>query len=222
VWRAVRRRRLFMADSPTSRAAEEIRHLTRDLFKNDLEEPPHLIERGGDDLYDVLGLQPGASGDQVERAYRFCLDLYGDGALATYTLLEPADLERVRACVRRAHEVLTDPERRRAYDEVLGFSAPEAQVIPFPGVQKGGQELPEVLTGPDLKRIREARGVSLRQMSSTTKIGTRFLEYIEGDRFTFLPAPIYLKGFLKEYARTVSLDPRRVSEAYMKRLAPSG
>jgi len=35
VWRAVRRRRLFMADAPTSRAAEEIRKLTRDLLKGE-------------------------------------------------------------------------------------------------------------------------------------------------------------------------------------------
>ncbi len=35
VWRAVRRRRLFMADAPTSRAAEEMRKLTRDLLKGD-------------------------------------------------------------------------------------------------------------------------------------------------------------------------------------------
>jgi flagellar biosynthesis protein FlhG len=35
VWRAVRRRRLFMADSPTSRAAEEIRQLTRGLLKGE-------------------------------------------------------------------------------------------------------------------------------------------------------------------------------------------
>jgi flagellar biosynthesis protein FlhG len=226
VWRTVRRRRLFMADAPTSRAAEEIRRITRDLFKGRGEGPDHLMERGGDDLYDVLGLQPGAAHEQIERAYRFCLDMYGDGALATYTLLDPVDLERVRSCLRKAHEVLTDPERRRAYDEVLGFSPPEAQVIPFPAARPSGEEekdeLPEVLTGPDLKRIREARGVSLRQMSNITKIGTRFLEYIEADHFTFLPAPIYLKGFLKEYARMVSLDPRRVSEAYMKRLAPSG
>jgi len=35
VWRSVRRRRLFMADAPTSRAAEEIRQLTRSLMKGD-------------------------------------------------------------------------------------------------------------------------------------------------------------------------------------------
>jgi flagellar biosynthesis protein FlhG len=35
VWRAVRRRRLFMADAPTSRAAEEIRQLARGLLKGE-------------------------------------------------------------------------------------------------------------------------------------------------------------------------------------------
>ena len=93
--------------------------------------------------------------------------------------------------------------------------------MPFPETPEPGAEdvdLPEVLTGPDLKRIREARGVSLRHMANVTKIGTRFLEYIEEDRFGFLPAPVYLRGFLQEYARMVSLDPRRVADAYMKRL----
>jgi flagellar biosynthesis protein FlhG len=35
VWQAVRRRRLFMVDAPTSRAAEEIRQLTRGLLKRE-------------------------------------------------------------------------------------------------------------------------------------------------------------------------------------------
>jgi len=35
VWRAVRKRRLFMSDAPTSRAAEEIRQLTRGLVKGE-------------------------------------------------------------------------------------------------------------------------------------------------------------------------------------------
>ncbi len=35
VWRAVRRRRLFMLDAPTSRAAEEVRQLTRALVKDE-------------------------------------------------------------------------------------------------------------------------------------------------------------------------------------------
>ena len=39
--------------------------------------------------YEVLGIERTASLPQVERAYRFCLEMYGQGALATYSLLEP-------------------------------------------------------------------------------------------------------------------------------------
>ena len=67
--------------------------------------------------------------------------------------------------------------------------------------------------------MREARGVSLRHIASVTKIGLRYLEYVEEDRFQFLPAPVYLRGFLQEYARLVGIDPRRTADAYMSRLA---
>jgi cytoskeletal protein RodZ len=74
------------------------------------------------------------------------------------------------------------------------------------------------LLGADLRRIRESRGIALREVASSTKIGLRFLEYIEEDRLALLPPPVYLRGFLQEYARVLGLDPRRMAEAYMSRL----
>jgi len=177
------------------------------------------------DLYDVLGLEPGASREQIERAYRFNLDLYGEGSLAVYSLIEPAEAEAERTRIREAHEVLSDPERRRAYDEGKGYAPPDSQPLalttPASAEGEGGVEIPKVLTGADLRRIREARGVSLRQIANASKIGVRFLEYIEEDRFAYLPASVYLRGFLQEYARIVGLDQSRVTEAYMRRLPGS-
>ncbi len=174
-----------------------------------------------DDLYDVLGLEPGASREQIERAYRFSMEMYGQDALATYSLLEPAEIEAERARIQEAYAVLADPERRRQYDDGHGFASPEASVVPFPtlgATEAEEAELPDVLSGADLRRLRESRGVSLRQIASVTKIGTRFLEYIEEDRFALLPAPVYLRGFLKEYARTIGLDREGVARAYMSRM----
>ena len=182
----------------------------------------------GESLYRVLGLEPRASREQVERAYRFCLELYGDASLATYSLLEPTQLEAERARVRDAYTVLADAEQRRAYDESHGFEPPEPSPVPFrpPGAGTAGEEaeeakLPPVLTGADLRRIREARGLTLRHIATVSKIGLRFLEYIEEDRFSLLPASVYLRGFLQEYGRLLGLDPRRTAEAYMSRI-PGG
>jgi curved DNA-binding protein CbpA len=178
------------------------------------------LERG--DLYAVLGLEPRASAEQVERAYRFCLELYGEGALATYSLLEPEEAEQQRTRVREAYEILSDAARRSAYDAGQGFLPPDAPVLAFPTAAAGPgpaeAELPATLTGADLRRLREARGMSLRHIASVTKIGMRYLEYIEEDRFALLPAPVYLRGFLQEYARLVGSDQRRVAEAYMSRI----
>jgi curved DNA-binding protein CbpA len=178
-----------------------------------------------DDLYGVLGLEPRATSDQLERAYRFCLELYAEGSLATYSLLDPSETEAQRHRVKEAYEVLADPERRRAYDENHGFQPPApASVVPFPtpGSRQGMGDVALEISGPGLRRVREARGLSLRQIANVTKIGVRFLEYIEDDRHAFLPAPVYLRGFLTEYARLIGLDPRRVVEAYMARIKPKG
>jgi flagellar biosynthesis protein FlhG len=182
-------------------------------------DPPEAED--ADDPYAVLGLEPRASREQIERAYRFLLELYGEGALATYSLLEPAEAERHRLRARDAYELLVDEQKRRAYDDSRGFLPPDAPLLPFPAPSASGPpaELPAVLTGADLRRIREARGVSLRHIATVTKIGLRFLEYIEEDRFDFLPAAVYLRGFLQEYARLVGIDQRRAAEAYMGRLA---
>ncbi len=176
------------------------------------------------DLYAVLGLEPRASREQVERAYRFCIELYGEGCLATYTLLDPNEAEQQRIRVREAYDVLVDDEKRRAYDEGRGFLPPDASVLPFPATSSDSAEaeLPAVLTGADLRKIREARGLSLRHIATVTKIGKRFLEYVEEDRFDFLPAPVYLRGFLQAYAKLVGIDPRRAADAYMSRLPDKG
>lgn len=60
--------------------------------------------------------------------------------------------------------------------------------------------------GESLRKERELRGITLEEISEHTKVHTRFLEAIENDDLSALPAKAFAKGFLRSYARMVDLD----------------
>jgi hypothetical protein len=170
--------------------------------------------------YEVLGLERSATSDEVEESYRRCAALYGDGALATYSLLEPEEVRVARARVDEAYRVLRDPERRREYDaRTMEVEAKPPDETEEPPPRPDPRVLPEPVTGPDLRRVREEKGLALKEIAFASKIGVRFLEHIEADRHAELPAVVYLRGFLQEYARAVGLDPQRTAGSYLSRLS---
>ncbi len=70
-------------------------------------------------------------------------------------------------------------------------------------------------TGQVLKKIRQMRGLSLEDIAERTKIRKTYIEYLEEEQFTFLPAPVYVKGFVIMIAGMLDLPPQRVAEDYM-------
>jgi cytoskeletal protein RodZ len=76
----------------------------------------------------------------------------------------------------------------------------------------------------ELRRAREAAGLSLADVADATLINVRFLGEIDEGRFDFLPQS-YVRAFLREYAATVGLAPddllRRYDAAAAPQTAPS-
>ncbi|MEO7379255.1 MAG: RodZ domain-containing protein [Sphingomicrobium sp.] len=60
--------------------------------------------------------------------------------------------------------------------------------------------------GERLRTAREAKGLSIEEIASTTRIPTRHLESIETGDWTKLPAPTYSIGFARNYATAIGLD----------------
>src|SRR6184192_4617576 len=60
--------------------------------------------------------------------------------------------------------------------------------------------------GEELRREREIRGISLKEIADATKISKRFLEAIERNDHKTLPAPVFTRGFVREYARYLGLS----------------
>jgi cytoskeleton protein RodZ len=73
--------------------------------------------------------------------------------------------------------------------------------------------------GQKLRSERERRGVTLDDISLSTKIGTRLLRALEDEHFDQLPGGIFNKGFVRAYARHLGMDEDQVISDY---LAASG
>ena len=71
------------------------------------------------------------------------------------------------------------------------------------------------LSGPDLRRLREAYGIELSEMFAVTRINSDVLKRIEADRFDELPARVYMRQFLRNYAEILHIDPDLVIERYL-------
>jgi cytoskeleton protein RodZ len=70
--------------------------------------------------------------------------------------------------------------------------------------------------GEKLKLEREKRKITLEQISTSTKIGTRMLQALEEDKFNQLPGGIFNKGFVRAYSRFVGLDEDQTIAEYLE------
>lgn len=71
------------------------------------------------------------------------------------------------------------------------------------------------VNGGSLRQLRRERGVDLDTICERTKISIMYLRFIEQDVYDNLPAAIYLKGFVDQYARLLDL-PADMVDRYME------
>lgn len=76
--------------------------------------------------------------------------------------------------------------------------------------------------GDNLRREREMRGITLEEISSTTKISVRFLELLEAEEFSKLPGGIFIRSFIRSYANYLGLDEEQVMAEYQLVAPPQG
>lgn len=105
-----------------------------------------------------------------------------------------------------------EPDDRRAPGGRAG-PAPRAVDESLPADLDLGADT--VFSGALLRRIREHKGVDLRDVSNHTKISLMNLRFIEDMDYAQFPAAVYVRGFLKEYARYLRLPATQVAETYM-------
>lgn len=199
--------------------------------------------------YEVLEAPLEGTPQQIERAYRIARATYLPSSGATYSLFSAEESAAILRRIEEAYAVLSDARLRREYDARLGRTEiatppsvrparaeapkplePVRERRPEPPQRLPARELdvengfaPEngVFDGEVLRRIRVSLGIELEEISTITKVNDVHLRAIEANAYDVLPAPVYLRGFLKQIAKCLSLDPARVADSYTDRMRES-
>jgi flagellar biosynthesis protein FlhG len=238
VWASTRRRRPLLIEHPETRIAKCFERVARGLMAV---RPPDTTGEvlPTDSHYELLEVPPTASFEDVRRGNRRIRDVYGADSIAVSGLYDPASLEAVHRRLDLAYTTLMDAAKRKDYDLDLfpdGVPmpinhAPVSEHMPPPRLPTKGEDpatltvrpaMPDItgnteFSGPLLRQIREAIGIELREIAEKSKIGMAYLHALEGEVWTKLPAPVYVRGFLAEYARALGLDSDRVKQTYLDR-----
>jgi len=74
--------------------------------------------------------------------------------------------------------------------------------------------------GEWLRRRREELGISLEQAEADTRIRLRYLEALESEEYDALPDPVVGRGFLRNYATYLGLDPQEAADRFSGKVAP--
>lgn len=64
--------------------------------------------------------------------------------------------------------------------------------------------------GDRLRQAREAKGLTLEQIEEITRIRRRYLQALEEEDYGQLPGEVFVRGFLRNYALALGLDPEEV------------
>jgi flagellar biosynthesis protein FlhG len=234
VWLAVRRKRPLLVDSPASKSARNLERIARRVLalsmakeRTEVQPLPPLVP----DLYEVLHVARSASDEDVRRAYKKQREVYSPTSVAISSLFSPETLRAQESRLDEAYDTLLDPIRRRAYDLsnfpdlVADVNLTQGDRPPLAAEQllMRSELLREIgpdteFTGALLRKVREANGIDLEEIAAKTKIARMHLDAIENEEPRNLPAMVYIRGFVIEFAKYLRLDPQQVQRTYLRRV----
>ena len=240
-WVTVRRRRPLLVEYPDAKVSRDIQRIARRLVSLETKERSECLSvpkpMQDQNHYEVLGLHPGASNEDVRRAQRRVRRFYGKDSSAIYGIAPPVEVDQMHRRIDEAYSTLVDPEKRHLYNQNLfpggqleeqdlaADPRPRRESVVEQEVAPAMEDLPDMpqldpdteFSGPLLRQVRQAMGIELSDIADKTKITMTYLRAMEDEDYTATPAPVYLRGFVKTVARELKLDSEHVAATYMAR-----
>lgn len=87
---------------------------------------------------------------------------------------------------------------------------------PIPALSPEGPNVVELSESPGrrLRVLRQSRGWTIERVATQLHLRTPLVEALEQDRFQDLPSPVFVMGYLRNYARLLGIDPEPLINAY--------
>lgn len=162
----------------------------------------------------LLGIDAGSRLVEVERAWRNLKAVYAEGSLATYGLFEDGGRQEKLEELEGAYGRITRRLSRSAAEQPVSPAGRQEECV--------SQLSPVESAGRFLRNRRESAGLSLKDVAHRTKISSMRLDQIEQEKFERLPAAVYLRGFVLEYAKALGFpQPQEVAGLYLARYQES-
>lgn len=134
----------------------------------------------------------------------------------------PRSLEKVHTV-----QTVEDRPKNEIQYENFGSNLIEAKVSKLTAQKKFGLEFNENVemerkirdcsdfSGIFLKEIREYKNVTIERMAEMTRVSKTHITAIENEDVSKLPADVYVRGYVYQYAKVLKLDPDRVATSYL-------
>lgn len=151
--------------------------------------------------WDRLGISPGATLEEARRAYQRRRSIWDGETLATYGLADDGErdamLAELEASWGRVSGSLARP--------MAGTTTQAAPATPAPVGDEPAPD-PAISPGAHLRHHRERRGLTLAAVAAVTRIQAGTLDKLEREELTGLPARVFVRGFVVQYARALGLE----------------
>lgn len=125
--------------------------------------------------------------------------------------------------VQQVHDLSRTPLQYEEFGSNLG----EAKVSKISAMKKFGLEYEvnqtmeekirdcSIYTGPFLKEIREYKNVTVERMAEMTRVSKTHIRAIEAEETAHLPADVYVRGYVYQYAKVLKLNPDVVAASFL-------
>jgi len=185
------------------------------------------------DPWEVLGVSPEASVEEIRAAYESLERALAPGSLAVYSIVDPDEqpclLRQLRVAYQRALRAAGASEPAPALElRVPAGSAADSPRPAPPPRSAGPPPLAAALnagaevTGEQMRAVREGWGMTVDALARRTRIRPQYIAAIEGEDFAALPQRVFARGFVMTLARELGLDPDHAWSCFERRWAARG